>query len=449
MLVPILLILFFVAALGFLTAAECALIQSRSSQLEEKMQSERSTARLAIKIIENIDKYLVAIRIWCIVALIFIVLYALKAYSFIPSGEGKFNFAGYIILFLIITVLISIFGISMPKSFAARNPETTACITAYPVRFIYLIVSPLVWFINSVSIIFLKLFRTEIFSEQETYTQEELKYLIEQASEQVADNKGDTEEGNAKLTIIKNAFEFSERSVRQIMVPRTRMTAIDLNDYHSKTIEHVIEEGFSRIPCYADSVDNIVGMVHLKDILKELRSTTADIDLKQILRPVSFVPESKRIVLLLSDFQKQHQQMAMVVNEYGGIEGLITMEDILEELVGEIQDESDNETPFVQQVKEKTYHILAAAAISDINHELPHPIDRDKQYDTLAGYLIDKFGKIPLLKEKLIDDDYEFTILKKAKTSIVLVEARDLIQENLQKQEDEQTATVRYSKQQN
>ncbi|MDR2825152.1 MAG: hemolysin family protein [Prevotellaceae bacterium] len=434
MVLPLLLILIFVVAFGFLIAAECGLVQARSSQLEDKMQAESRSARLAKKIVENIDKYLTAIRICCTITLIFIVLYAFEVYNFFIFDWRNLNFIGYIVMFLVIIVLTLILGVILPKSFAAANPETTACIAAYPVRFIYLIFSPLVWFINFISKILLQLFGTEIFSEQETYTQEELKYLIEQASEQVADNEGDTEEENAKLSIIKNAFEFSERTVRQVMVPRTRMTAIDLNDYDQKTIEHIIEEGFSRIPCYEDSVDNVAGMVHLKDILKELRSKNDGVELRQILRTVSFVPESKRIVLLLSEFQRKHEQIAMVVNEYGGIEGLITMEDILEELVGEIQDESDNEIPFVQQVMEKTYHILATAAISDINDELPHPIDREKQYDTLAGYLIDKFGKIPLLKEKLVADDYEFTILKKAKTSIILVETRDLLSDEAEKQ---------------
>lgn len=127
----------------------------------------------------------------------------------------------------------------------------------------------------------------------------------------------------------------------------------------------------------------------------------------------------------------------MVLNEYGGVEGVITMEDILEELVGEIQDESDNEIPFVEKKDDNTYVVLATAAISDINDNLPHPIDREKQYDTLAGYLIDKFGRIPTAHDSLESEGYEYIVLKKMKTSIVLVQMRDLLVN--QNEEDEST----------
>ena len=160
-----------------------------------------------------------------------------------------------------------------------------------------------------------------------------------------------------------------------------------------------------------------------------------EFDIRPIIRPVSFTPETKRIGQLLKEFQVKHQQIAMVLNEYGGIEGIITMEDILEELVGEIQDEYDNEIPFVEEKSDGTYSVIATAAISDINDELPHPIDKDKQYDTLAGYLIDKFGRIPNTNDKLESEDYEFTILKKNKTSIVVVQVKDLAKDEEEEEE--------------
>ena len=128
----------------------------------------------------------------------------------------------------------------------------------------------------------------------------------------------------------------------------------------------------------------------------------------------------------MNEFQIKHQQMAVVVDEYGGTEGIITMEDILEELVGEIQDEFDNEMPFVEKVGDKVYNVLASSSIDDVNEFLPHPIEKDEQYETLAGYLILKFGKIPQVKEKIKIDDYEFSILKKNKSSILLVQLVDL-----------------------
>lgn len=151
------------------------------------------------------------------------------------------------------------------------------------------------------------------------------------------------------------------------------------------------------------------------------------VDIKTIIRPVSFVPETKRIGIILKEFQLKHQQISIVLNEYGGVEGIITMEDILEELVGEIQDEYDNEIPFVEETSDHIFSVIATAAINDINDQLPHPIDKEKQYDTLAGYLIDQFGRIPNTHDKLESEGYEFTVLKKNKTSIILVQMKDIM----------------------
>jgi CBS domain containing-hemolysin-like protein len=143
------------------------------------------------------------------------------------------------------------------------------------------------------------------------------------------------------------------------------------------------------------------------------------------------VPETKSIGKLLNEFQIKHQQMALVVDEYGGTEGIITMEDILEELVGEIQDEYDNEISIVEKVGEKTYNVIASSPIDDINEMLPHPIEKDEQYETLAGFLILKFGKIPSPKDKIVIENYEFSILKKNKNSISFVQIIDLTEEIL------------------
>jgi CBS domain containing-hemolysin-like protein len=169
-----------------------------------------------------------------------------------------------------------------------------------------------------------------------------------------------------------------------------------------------------------------VGVVYLKDILLATRKKEP-MNLRKIMRTMPVVPDTKRIGQLLNEFQVKHQQIALIVNEYGGTEGIITMEDILEELVGEIQDEYDNEIPFVEKVAEKTYNVLASATPDDINELLPHPIQKDEQYETLAGYLILKFGKIPVVKEKITFDNYEFTIVKKNKSTIALVQMVDLL----------------------
>lgn len=429
MLFNILITLFFVFLNGFFVAAEFAIVKVRSSQLEIKAQEGNSMAILAKQIVSHLDAYLAATQLGITLASLALgwigepvvskmIISLMEALGLNISPELAHNIA-LPVAFFIITVLHIVFGELAPKSLAIQRSEQTTLFVAYPLRAFYWICRPFIWLLNGIANLLLKLVGLHTVSESESYSSDELKYLVDQVKE-----SGEIEDTN--YDIIRNAFDFSERTARQVMVPRTHVLAIDVNDYDDATLETVIEDGFSRIPCYEDSIDNIIGVVHLKDILKKMREKSGTVDIRAIVRPVSFVPETKRIGQLLKEFQVKHQQIAIVLNEYGGVEGIVTMEDILEEIVGEIQDESDNEIPFVEKTSDTTYSVIATAAISDINDQLPHPIDKAKQYDTLAGYMIDKFGRIPNTHEKIEAEGYEFIVLKKNKTSIVLVQLNDL-----------------------
>jgi CBS domain containing-hemolysin-like protein len=230
--------------------------------------------------------------------------------------------------------------------------------------------------------------------------------------------------------IIKNAFDFSERTARQVMVPRTRMVALNANLENEQLIERIVEEGFSRMPLYRDSLDNIIGVVFVKDILVLLRKQVS-VDVKSLIRPVHFVPQNQKITRLLRQFQRDRIHMAVVVDEYGGTEGIITMEDIMEELVGEIQDEYDNEIPIVEKVGEDAYRVLASAPITDVNEHLPHPLTESKDYESLSGMLTYNLGRIPDANERVVLENYEFTVLKRTRNNVTLVQIRDLITEGL------------------
>ena len=435
MFIYILITLLFVFLNGFFVAAEFAIVKVRSSQLELKVQAGNRSAILSKHIVEHLDAYLAATQLgitlsslalgWIGEPVVSKLIIGFMHLFDVSISESLAHAISLPVAFLIITFLHIVFGELAPKSIAIQRSEQTTLFVAYPLQAFYWLFRPVIWTLNGFANWLLRLVGLHSVSEHEIYSSDELKYLIDQAKEQTEDI---SIEEDTKYDIIKNAFEFSERTARQVMVPRTAMVAIDVNDYDEKTIENIIEESFSRIPCYEDSIDNIIGVVYLKDILKSLR-TGNQVDVKSLVRPIAFIPETKRLVQQLKEFQIKRQQIAIVLNEYGGVEGIITMEDILEELVGEIQDESDNEIPFVEKTGNNTYSIIATSAINDINDGLPHPIDKDKQYDTLAGYLIDKFGRIPVIKETLESEGYEFTILNKNKTSIVLVQARDLMVE--------------------
>jgi CBS domain containing-hemolysin-like protein len=412
---------------SFFVAAEFAIVKVRASQLELKVNEGNRVAILSKHIVSHLDGYLAATQLGITLASLGlgwigepvvskIIINIMDSMGFAANPELAHQIA-LPVAFVIITILHIVFGELAPKSLAIQRSEKTTLFIAYPLQFFFIVFRPFIWILNGIANFILKGIGISAVHGADIHSSEELKYLVQEGQK-----SGEIDD--AEYKIIKNAFGFSEQTARQVMVPRTQVFAFDINEFNNKTIEKIIEESYSRIPCYDDNLDNIIGVVYLKDILIAARKKE-EFDIRSILRSMHVVPETKSIGQLLNEFQIKHQQMALVVNEYGGTEGIITMEDILEELVGEIQDEYDNEIPFVEKVGEKTYNVLASASLDDINELLPHPIKKDKQYETLAGYLILKSGKIPAIKEKIAIDNYEFSILKRNKSSILLVQLVD------------------------
>ncbi|HBF89124.1 MAG TPA: hemolysin [Bacteroidales bacterium] len=413
---------------GFFVAAEFAIVKVRASQLELKVKEGNRFAILSKSIVSHLDGYLAATQLgitlaslglgWIgepVVSKIIIKIMSLFGFASNPELAHHISLP---IAFGLITILHIVFGELAPKSLAIQRSEKVTLFIAYPLRFFFILFKPVIWFLNSIANLMLKAIGITPVHGNEVHSSDELRYLVQQGQKS---GKIDAEE----YKIIKNAFDFSEQIAKQIMVPRTQVFAIDLNDFNESMLNKVIEESYSRIPCYEDNLDNIVGVVYLKDFLIASRKN-ARVNLRSIMRNILIVPETKSIGKLLNEFQIKHQQIALVINEYGGTEGIITMEDILEELVGEIQDEYDNEIPFVEKIGDKTYSVIASTKLDDINDLLPHQIEKDEQYETLAGYLILKFGRIPNVKEKIKIDKYEFSIIKKNKSTIALVQIIDL-----------------------
>ncbi|HNS12159.1 MAG TPA: hemolysin family protein [Bacteroidia bacterium] len=428
MISDILITFFLVFLNGFFVAAEFAIVKVRTSQLEISIQSGNRAARLARHITDHLDGYLAATQLgitlaslglgWIgepVVSKLIIKVMVFFGISISPelAHDIALPFA-----FAVITVLHIVFGELAPKSIAIQRSQKTTLYIAYPLQFFYLLFKPFIWVLNGIANFLLKLIGISSVHGSEVHSHDELKYLIRQGKESGAIEASDYD-------IIRNAFDFSERIAKQIMVPRTHVMAIDLNDFDDEKLQRIIEENYSRIPCYEDDLDNIIGVVYLKDILLRLRKNEPA-NVRELMRTIMTVPETKRIGRLLKDFQIKHQQIAVVINEYGGTTGIITMEDILEELVGEIQDEFDKEIPVVEKVGDKSFTVIASASIDDINKLLPHPITKEEEYLTLAGNLIFRFGRIPNSNEKIIFDDFEFTVLKKSRNTITLVQIHDL-----------------------
>jgi CBS domain containing-hemolysin-like protein len=284
---------------------------------------------------------------------------------------------------------------------------------AYPLNVFYYVFKPFIWVLNGIANFILRALNIQSVHGSEIHSSDELKYLIKQSSD----------EGNivnADYEIIRNAFDFSETNVRQILIPRNQVVAIDVDAFDEKMIDKLLEEGYSRIPCFEKNIDNIIGVIYIKDLLILLKNNN-ELNIRQLMRPLIVTPESRKIGSLLKEFQLKHIQMAIVVNEFGGLEGIVTMEDIIEELVGEIQDEYDNEIPIVEKIDEKSYNVIATSPLDDINEFLPYAIESIEEATTLAGVIIHKVGGIPSANEKIRIDEYEITIIKKVRNSINLV----------------------------
>lgn len=413
---------------GFFVAAEFAIVKVRASQLEIKVKKGNRSAVLSKHIVTHLDGYLAATQLGITIASLGlgwigepvvskIIIKIMHLFGLAINPELAHDIA-LPVAFAIITVLHIVFGELAPKSLAIQRSERTTLAIAYPLQLFFYLFKPVIWILNNIANFILRIIGISAVHGSDVHSSEELKYLVKQGQE---NGKIDA----AEYKIIKNAFDFSEQTAKQIMVPRLNVFALDINEFNETLLNKIINESYSRIPCYEDNLDNVVGVVYLKDILIATRKNEP-LNIRAIMRQILIIPESKNIGKLLNEFQTKHQQMALVVNEYGGTEGIITMEDILEELVGEIQDEYDNEIPFVEKISKQTYYVLASATIDDINELLPHPITKDDQFETLAGYLILKFGKIPNIKERITFDNYEFSILKKNKSTIVLVQLIDL-----------------------
>lgn len=429
MIFDIVLTIFLVLLNGFFVAAEFAIVKVRASQIEMKSQMGNSSAKLASHIVNHLDGYLAATQLGITLASLGLgwvgepvvsklVIRFMELFGVELSDQLAHQIA-LPVAFIIITILHIVFGELTPKSIAIQRSEQTTLMVAYPLNIFYVIFKPFIWVLNGIANVIIRALGIKAIHGHEIHNSEELKYLIQQTSESVESNE------EIDYDIVKNAFDFSNLLVKQIMIPRNQVVAIDLNNYTKESIDKVLDEGFSRIPCYENSIDNTIGIVYVKDVLKKQKENS-EVNLSELVKPIILVTEFKKIGSLLKEFQQKHIHLAVIINEFGEAIGIITMEDIIEELVGEIQDEFDDEVPFVEKIDDKTFSVLATATISDINEYLPVPIETNYVSETLAGVLIQMFGKIPTVNEKIVVDGYEVTILKRINNKISLVQLKFL-----------------------
>lgn len=414
---------------GFFVAAEFALVKVRASQLDIKIQKGSSRAKLAKSLLERLDAYLSATQLGITLASLALGAVGEKAISEIVIRT--FERSGWqidpltvhsISLPIALTFLTFVhvtLGEQIPKMIGIKYSMDTALFIAWPLKIFYLILSPFIWLLNKTSNVILRLVGIKSMGDEDVHSEEELRLILTESEEGGAIKPSENE-------LIQNVFDFDDRFVKQIMVPQNRVTAIDVEALDKDGIvQKISDEGFSRYPIYLGDIDNIIGVIYAKDLFKELISKKFR-TIKDIMRPAHFVPESMKINDLLRDFQKLHMQIAIVTNEFGATAGIVTMEDIIEELVGEIQDEHDEEIPTVVKKSETEYIVNAHSGIGDVNESLPMSLPENSKYETISGLINSLWGRIPAVNEKRQYGGYEITILQRKKQTVESVKLRVL-----------------------
>ncbi len=424
MLFDIFLTLFLVLLNGFFVAAEFAIVKVRASQLQVKAGNS-FTGKIAQFIVENLDSHLAATQLGITLASLGlgwigegvvskIIINTMHALGLSVSDTLAHQIA-LPASFALITVLHIVFGELAPKSLAIRFPASTTLWIASPLRFFYFVFRPFIWMLNGFANFILKLIGIQPIPHGDIHSEEELRLIIAESAEGGAIQSSERE-------LIQNVFDFDDRLVKHILRPRTQIVAFDVDASLDEAIEEALKEGYSRYPIYRDSVDNILGIVMTKDLLTERLAPNGK-TLQDMLRPVIYVNTGRKIMNLLRTFQKERSQFAVVVNEFGGTVGVVTLEDIIEELVGEIQDEYDSELPIVDKTSEKTYKILAQNPINEINEFLPEPLPIEGDYITLSGLLLNVSDNIPKVGQIIPVDNYNIKVLQMFHSSPEIVEA--------------------------
>lgn len=421
------LITFFLVFLnGFFVAAEFAIVKVRYSQIELRAKSGNQMAKVAQNILNHLDSYLSATQLgitlaslglgWIGEPVVSKILIAIFHGLGMEVSDELSHKIALPVAFATITVLHIVFGELAPKSIAIRKPEETTLFVSLPMRAFFLVFRPIIWILNGLANRILKVVGIQPADEHEAHSADELRLLMRQSKA-----SGAIKEDN--FQIIQNAFDFSELTAQQVMVPRKNIFALELDTSREEILKAVLENGYSRIPVYENDIDNLRGIVFAKDIFKANTNST-DWLLKDLMRPVYYVYNSTKLNRVLKEFQTKKIHVGLVIDEYGGTEGLIAMEDILEELVGEIQDEHDDEVAPVSNNDDGTFNVSGIAPLHDVNHFLPMPFPENKQYNTLNGLVLNRFGRIPGGSDPIVIAPYEIFVLERKQNILTLLKVK-------------------------
>ncbi len=388
--------LFLIVLNGFFVAAEFALVRTRETRIVQLEQEGSVQARVVHGALRDLDTYLSVCQVGITIASLALGWVGEPAMSALISpglqalgitSEGLIEITAVILGFVVITYAHLVFGEQAPKYFAIQRAEATAMWLSRPLKLFMFLFRPLVWLVNASTNLILRPWGIRLGEEMEAHSEEELRIMIDSSTSSGVLDPQEHE-------YLNNVFDFGDTIAREVMVPRPDIEALPSDAPLEELVDRAAFGRYTRYPVYDDDLDHVLGAVHVKDLFRAAKEDGNGFDLSPLIRDCLVVPETKRIEEILREFQKRKLQMAIVIDEWGSVEGLVTIEDIVEELVGEIQDEFDEDEAAIEPLGNGTYAIDGRIPITDVNEyfelDLPH-----EDFDTIGGYILGALGRPP------------------------------------------------------
>ena len=388
---------------AFFVAAEYGLVTSRRTRIEELSHEGNRRARRVLDVVSDPPRFIAAMQLG--VTLTSLGIGALGEHTLTRAFDPVMATALAVALaYLLLTFFHVVIGELVPKGIALGHSEGTALAVAAPVRAFFTLFWPLIWVLQRSTNLVLGLLGLEPpGGETEVHSEAELKMLLNVSTE-----RGEIEPGEQDM--LYKVFDFADKEASDVMVPRPEVVALSIDLPSEECLAAVMESPYTRYPVYRESLDDIVGILHVRDLFQALVDRgLAAVEVEQLVRPAYVVPETKDLAALLTEFRRTNQHMAIVVDEYGGTEGIVTLEDLLEEIVGEIEDEFDLPDESVEQVDEDTVRIDGTFPIDDFNEQFRTELPVE-DYHTIAGFVFGQLGRAPERGDEVSHDGMVFRV---------------------------------------
>ncbi len=390
---------------AFFVAAEYGLVTARRTRIIELHHQGNRRARDVLRITSDPPQFIAAMQLGVTLTSLGIGAIGEQALSH-AFDDFVATVLAVLFAYLILTFLHVVIGELVPKGIALGHSEGTALFVAAPVRGFFLVMRPLVWFLQRSTEVVLRLLRLQPpGAEGAVHSEAELRMLVSQSTQH-----GEIEVQEQEM--LYKVFDFADKEAADVMVPRPEVVALSIDLPPEECLEAVMDSPYTRYPVYRETLDNVVGILHVRDLFAALRDRGMhEVKVEDLIRPVHIVPETKDLAALLTEFRRANQHMAIVVDEYGETEGIVTLEDLLEEIVGDIEDEFDLPDESVEQVDEDTVRIDGTFPIDDFNERF-HTTLPDEDYHTLAGFVFGLLGRQPEVGDDISHDGLRFDVLE-------------------------------------